>query len=167
MAIVLPHGVLFRGASEAKIRKTLVDKGNIYAVIGLPAGIFFNTGIPTCIIVLKKEHTSRDVLFIDASQDFFKDRAKNYLLKEHVDKIFKTFVERKDVEKYAHLASYEEIVQNDYNLNILRYVDSLEEEAPVDLDAAFAKLHSAQEKEQSIDTQLAKFFKELGLQGGK
>lgn len=167
MAIVLPHGVLFRGASEAKIRKTLVDKGNIYAVIGLPAGIFFNTGIPTCIIVLKKEHNSRNVLFIDASQDFFKDRAKNYLLKEHVDKIFKTFVERKDVEKYAHLASYEEIVQNDYNLNIPRYVDSVEEEAPVDLDAAFAKLQSAQEKEQSIDTQLAKFFKELGLQGGK
>lgn len=168
MAIVLPHGVLFRGASEGKIRKALLDEGNIYAVIGLPAGIFYNTGIPTCIIVLKKNHTSKDVLFIDASQDFHKDRAKNFLLPEHIDKIFKAYQERTNVDKYAYLASYEEIVKNDYNLNIPRYVDNIEAEEQIDLNAAFAALAQAQTDEQALDQKLASFYQELGLnpQGG-
>ena len=167
MAIVLPHGVLFR-AAEGQIRKALLDDGNIYAVIGLPASIFNNTGIPTCIIVLKKNHTTKDVLFIDASQDFHKDRAKNILLPEHIDKIFKAYQERTNVDKYAYLASYEEIVKNDYNLNILRYVNNIEVEAQIDLNAAFAALAQAQTDEHALDQKLASFYKELGLnpQGG-
>lgn len=131
MGIVLPHGVLFRGGAEGTIRKHLSENGSIYAVIGLPAGIFFNTGIPTCVIILKKDRTSRDILFIDASKEFRKDKAQNFLDPEHIDKIVQAYAERRDVEKFAHLASYDEIQENDYNLNIPRYVDTFEEEAGV------------------------------------
>lgn len=165
MGIVLPHGVLFRGGSEGEIRKELLKKGNIYAVIGLPAGIFFSTGIPTCIIVLKKENTNRDVLFIDASKEFKKERAKNFLLPEHLEKIFKTYVERQDVDKYAHLASFDEIEKNDFNLNIPRYVDTSEEEEEIDLQAVFRELAEIEKEEAEVDTKLAGFFKELGIDG--
>jgi len=133
MAIVLPHGVLFRGHAEEKIRKILLDNGAIDTVIGLPANIFYNTSIPTTVIILKKNRSTKDVLFIDASQEFEKGRNQNYLKSEHIDRIVDTYVKREDVEKYAHVASFEEIVENDYNLNIPRYVDTFEEEEPIDL----------------------------------
>src|SRR5699024_2622039 len=120
MAIVLPHGVLFRGAAEGVIRKKLLEDGSIYAVIGMPANLFFGTSIPTTVIILKKNRTSRDVLFIDASNDFVKEKNQNKLIEENVEKIVSTYQERKDVEKYAHLATFDEIKENDFNLNIPR-----------------------------------------------
>lgn len=167
MGIVLPHGVLFRGGSEGTIREELLKKGNIYAVIGLPAGIFFSTGIPTCIVVLKKNNTERNVLFIDASKEFRKERAKNFLDPEHIEKIFTTYTARQDVEKYAHLATFAEIEKNGFNLNIPRYVDTSEEEEEIDLQATFAELAKLEQEEKEVDAKLAEFFKELGLKFGE
>ena len=169
MAIMLPPGVLFRGASEGKIRKALLDEGNIYAVIGLPAGILFKTRHPTCIIVLKKNHTWKDVLFIDASQEFQKKRATIELMPEHLDKIFKAYQERTNVEQFAYLASYEEIVANDYNLNITNYVDATKPAIQVDLSSALASLAQAQIEDKEIDKKLDFYLNklELNLKGGR
>lgn len=131
MAIVLPHGVLFRGASEAKIRKNLIDNNLLDCVIGLPANLFYGTSIPTCIMVFKGREAkgeNRDVLFIDASNDFEKAKNKNILTDKNIDRIISTYINREEVEKYAHLATLDEIKENDYNLNIPRYVDTYEEE---------------------------------------
>ena len=154
MGIVLPHGVLFRGGAEGVIREELLKKGNIYAVIGLPAGIFFSTGIPTCIVVLKKNNPDRSVLFIDGSKEFRKERAKNFLDPEHIEKLFTTYVERKDVAKYAHLATYADIEKNGFNLNIPRYVDTSEEEEAIDLQATFAELAKLEEEEKVVEEAL-------------
>jgi type I restriction system adenine methylase (hsdM) len=135
MGIVLPHGVLFRGASEGVIRKTLLEMGAIHAVIGLPANIFFGTSIPTTVLILKKNRAARDVLFIDASKDFEKQKNQNNLRSEDIKKIVDTYKKRESIPKYAHLAGYEEIIQNDYNLNIPRYVDTFEEEVQIDIVA--------------------------------
>lgn len=133
MGIVLPHGVLFRGAAEGKIRQKLLEKGYIYAVIGLPAGIFYSTGIPTIIMVLKKERPGRDVLFIDGSKEFVKGKPQNFLDDKNIGKLFQTYKDRKDVDKFAHLASFDEIQKNEFNLNIPRYVDTFEPEPEIDL----------------------------------
>ncbi|WP_273946282.1 type I restriction-modification system subunit M, partial [Leuconostoc mesenteroides] len=133
MGIVLPHGVLFRGAAEGTIRQALLEMGAIDAVIGLPANIFYGTSIPTTVIILKKNRATRDVLFIDASSDFEKQKNQNILLPAHIEKIVKAYKEREDTDKYSHVASFEEIQENDFNLNIPRYVDTFEEEEPVDL----------------------------------
>lgn len=163
MGIVLPHGVLFRGAAEGVIRKHLLEDGSIYAVIGLPANLFFNTSIPTCVIILKKSNPNRDVLFIDASKDFVKEKTRNLLPDSAMDKIIKTYEERKDVEKYAHLATFEEIKENDFNLNIPRYVDTFEEEAPIDLEETFKELQTLEQEELELNTTLNSYFSELGL----
>ena len=134
MAIVLPHGVLFRGAAEGKIRQTIIEKNCLDAVIGLPANLFYGTSIPTTILVFKKNRTTRDVLFIDASNEFEKGKNQNNLSEENITKIIETYRNRQDVDKYAHVASLEEIKENDYNLNIPRYVDTFEEEEELDLD---------------------------------
>lgn len=133
MAIVLPHGVLFRGAAEGTIRETLLKNGSIYAVIGLPSNMFYNTSIPTCIIVLKKHREGRDVLFVDASKLYDKEKKQNVMKDEHIDKVLKLYNNRKTVDKVAYLASYEDIESNDFNLNIPRYVDTSEEEVEIDL----------------------------------
>lgn len=133
MAIILPHGVLFRGAAEGKIRQKLIDSGAIYAVIGLPANLFYNTSIPTTIIALKKNRDGRDILFIDASQQFVKGKKQNSMSPENIDHIIELYTARQDVEKEAHLATYEEIKANDYNLNIPRYVDTFEQEEQISL----------------------------------
>lgn len=163
MAIVLPHGVLFRGAAEGKIRQKLLENGMVDTVIGLPANIFFNTSIPTCILILKKNRTNKDVLFIDASQEFEKEKTQNYLTEEHITKIVQTYKDRQDIEKYAHVASFEEIEENDYNLNIPRYVDTFEEEEPVDLEEVSKELTQINQEIQEIDQEIAKYLKELGL----
>ena len=163
MGIVLPHGVLFRGAAEGTIRQHLIEDGSIYAVIGLPANLFFNTSIPTCVIILKKDNPTRDILFIDASKDFVKEKARNYLPDEAIEKILKTYNDRQDVEKYAHLASFDEIKENDFNLNIPRYVDTFEEEEPIDLDATFKELSDLSKEEAELNATLNSYFKELGL----
>ena len=133
MGIVLPHGVLFRGGTEGKIRQKLLEKGYIYAVIGLPAGIFYSTGIPTIIMVLRKDRLSRDVLFIDGSKEFFKGKPQNTMEEENIKRLFDTYQARADEDKFAHVASFDEIKENDYNLNIPRYVDTFEPEPEIDL----------------------------------
>lgn len=133
MAIVLPHGVLFRGAAEGAIRETLLMNGSIYAVIGLPSNMFYNTSIPTCIVVLKKHREGRDVLFIDASKMYEKEKKQNVMREEHIERVLELYTARKPVDKVAYLASFEDIKANDYNLNIPRYVDTSEEESEVDI----------------------------------
>ena len=130
MAIVLPHGVLFRGASEGKIRKNIIDNNMLDTVIGLPANLFYGTSIPTCVLVFKgrEARKNKDILFIDASNEFEKGKNQNKLSPENINKIIETYCNRVDVEKYAHVASLDEIKENDYNLNIPRYVDTFEEE---------------------------------------
>jgi len=137
MGIVLPHGVLFRGSAEGTIRKTLLERGAIYAVIGLPPNIFYGTSIPTVVLILKKGRAcnGRDVLFIDASDDYEKQKNQNNLRSEDIQRIIDAYKDRKNISKYAHLASYDEIVANDYNLNIPRYVDTFEEEEQIDIVA--------------------------------
>lgn len=154
MAIVLPHGVLFRGAAEGVIRKKLLEDGSIYAVIGMPANLFFGTSIPTTVIILKKNRTSRDVLFIDASNDFIKGKNQNKLSKENIEKVVSAYKERKDVEKYARLANFDEIKKNDFNLNIPRYVDTFEEEEPIDMAAIGNEIKEIRQEKQALEISL-------------
>ena len=155
MAIVLPHGVLFRGAAEQKIRQHLLEEGAIETVIGLPANIFYNTSIPTTIIILKKNRTNKDVFFIDASKEFEKGKNQNNMTEDHIAKILETYQKRENVEKFAHLASFEEIVENDYNLNIPRYVDTFEEEPVVPLTDLADQLAEIDKEIGEVEARLA------------
>lgn len=164
MAIVLPHGVLFRGAAEGSIRKTLLENGSIYAVIGLPSNMFYNTSIPTCIIVLKKHREGRDVLFIDASKLFEKEKKQNVMKEEHIDHVLELYNNRKTVEKEAYLASYDDIVANDFNLNIPRYVDTTEEEEEIDLKALTQRMRETDKQIKEENAALVGMMKELTFQ---
>lgn len=161
MAIVLPHGVLFRGAKEGKIREALLKKNQIDAIIGMPAGLFYSTGIPTVILVLKKNKTNKDVLFIDASKGFEKGKNQNILRDKDIDKIINTYKERKDVERYAHVATFDEIQENDFNLNIPRYVDTFVPEPPVDLKKVAADLHETNIEIEKTQKELVGMLKDL------
>lgn len=165
MACVAPHGVLFRGAAEGKIRQFLIEKKNyIDAIIGLPANIFYGTSIPTCILVMKKCRKDDDnILFIDASKEFEKVKTQNKLREEHIQKIIKTYRERAEIEKYSHCASLQEIKDNDYNLNIPRYVDTFEEEEEIDIKAVMAEMKSLEAKRAELDAQIDVYLKELGI----
>jgi type I restriction enzyme M protein len=165
MACVAPHGVLFRGASEGKIRQFLIEKKNyIDAIIGLPANIFYGTSIPTCILVVKKCRKEDDnILFIDASKEFEKVKTQNKLREEHIKKIITTYQERKEIEKYSHCATLQEIKDNDYNLNIPRYVDTFEEEEPIDIKAVMAEIKTLEAKRSELDVEIEGYLKELGL----
>ena len=162
-AIVCFPGVMYRGGAEQKIRKYLIDNNFVDCIIQLPDNLFFGTSIATCIMVLKKNKSENSTLFIDASKDFVKQKARNYLSDDNVEKIFKAYVERKDVEKYAHLASYDEIVENEFNLNIPRYVDTTEDEAPIDLQSEFELRKKLNDEEKILNQELNNYFKELGL----
>lgn len=163
MAIVLPHGVLFRGNAEGKIRKALLEKNQIDAIIGLPAGLFFSTGIPTIIMVLKKNKTNKDVLFIDASGEdhYEKIKKQNFLREEDINLIIDTYKKREDVDKYAHVASIDEIKENDYNLNIPRYVDTFEEEPPIDLGELTQEISQTDQEIAESEQNLLSMMKEL------
>lgn len=163
MAIVLPHGVLFRGAAEGKIRETLIGKNYLDTIIGLPANLFYGTSIPTVILVLKKNRENKDILFIDASNDFEKNKNQNNLTDENINKIIKTYKKRKDVEKYAHLASIEEIRENDFNLNIPRYVDTFEEEEPIDLEEINKLLEQDNKEIAELEAEINEQLKILGV----
>lgn len=165
MAVVLPHGVLFRGQAEVVIRKYLIkDKNYLDAVIGLPPNLFYGTSIPTCVLVFKKtRENSNDVLFIDASNDFEKGRNQNFLREEDVEKIIKTYTIRETIDKYSYVATMEDIEKNEYNLNIPRYVDIFEEEEPVDLDAIKEKVKNIDREIADIDKELKGYFEELGI----
>ena len=161
MAIVLPHGVLFRGAAEGKIREKLLRSGNIYAVIGLPANLFYNTSIPTCIIVLKKHRDGRDVLFIDASKKFNKGKKQNEMTDEHIDEVMDLYGRRETVEKESYLASFEDIEKNDFNLNIPRYVDNFEEEEEIDLQELLTDMKQTDEELEKTQGEFLSLLKEL------
>ncbi len=165
MACVLPHGVLFRGAAEGHIRKYLIEAKNyLDAVIGLPANIFYGTGIPTCILVLKKnrEH-SKDILFIDSSEHFEKIKTQNYLREEDVEKIIEIYKSRTSIDRYSYVAKLEEVKENDYNLNIPRYVNTFEEEEPVDIEAVSAELKGLENDIKATDAEIADFCNQLGI----
>ena len=163
MGIVLPHGVLFRGAAEGIIRKTLLESGAIDAVIGLPANIFFGTSIPTVVLILKKSRSLKDVLFIDASNDFEKQKNQNNLREEDIEKIVATYKNRENVEKYAHLATFEEIESNDFNLNIPRYVDTFEEEEPIDIVALSAEMVELNAEIKKTESEFLSMLDELAV----
>ena len=161
MGIVLPHGVLFRGAAEGKIRQKLLEKGMIYAVIGLPAGIFYSTGIPTIIMVLKKDRPGRDVLFIDGSKEFVKGKPQNTLTDANIERLYKAYKDRKDEEKFCHVATFEEIKDNDFNLNIPRYVDTFEPEPDVDLGELNEEMAETNKQIEANEKELLAMLKEL------
>jgi type I restriction enzyme M protein len=163
MAIILPHGVLFRGSAEERIRRKLLEDGNIDTVIGLPSNLFYSTGIPVCILVLKKCKKYDDVLFINASEYFEKGKRQNYLSDEHIDRIVDTYQFRKEEERYSRRVSMGEIEQNGFNLNISRYISTAVAEKEIDLGEVHASLVDV---EQAIDKARSKhneFLKELGL----
>lgn len=165
MAVVMPHGVLFRGAAELVIRKYLIkEKNYLDAVIGLPANIFFGTSIPTCILIFKKcREADEDILFIDASKEFEKQKNQNVLLNEHIDKIVDTYQNRTVIEKFSHKATLQEVADNDYNLNIPRYVDTFEEEEEIDIQAVMAEIKELEAKRSQLDSEIEVYLKELGL----
>ncbi len=165
MAIILPHGVLFRGGAEARIRTKLLKDGHIDTVIGLPANLFFSTGIPVCILVLKRCKKPDDVLFINASdeENFEKGKRQNRLLPEHIDKIVDTYQYRKEEERYARRVSMEEIEKNDYNLNISRYVSTAKPEPRIDIQQVNKDLHDLEKEIIEATNTHNDFLKELGL----
>jgi len=166
MAIVLPHGVLFRGGAEGKIRRYIIEKLNyLDAVIGLPPNLFYGTSIPATVLVFKKcREDDKHILFIDASREFEKGKNQNYLADEHIEKIFQTYCDRKEIEKYSHLTSLDEIKENDYNLNIPRYVDTFEEEELIDIEAVTKELKELDKKEEEINKEIAEYCEELGIE---
>jgi len=165
MACVAPHGILFRGAAEGKIRQHLIESKNFLdAVIGLPANIFYGTSIPTCILVFKKcRENPDDIFFIDASNSFEKVKTQNVLRDTDVDSIIATYAARQNVDKYAYKATLDEVKSNDYNLNIPRYVDTFEEEQHIHLDTIVASIQHEEAAIKAIDIQIAEFCKELGI----
>ena len=165
MAVVLPHGVLFRGASEGKIRKQTIDFNLLDAVIGLPANLFYGTGIPACILVFKKNRKTTDVLFIDASGDgnYEKGKNQNILRDSDIKRIVDAYRSRENIDKYSYVASKGEITENDYNLNIPRYVDTFEEEEPIDIDVVQAEIAATEKEIAEVQAKMNEFLKELGL----
>lgn len=163
MAIILPHGVLFRGGAEEKIRRKLLDDGHIDTVIGLPANLFYSTGIPVCVLVLKKCKKPDDVLFINASEQFVKGKRQNQLTAAHIDKIVGTYQDRTEEKAYSRRVTSEEIASNDYNLNISRYVSTAEQEPEIDLAATHAELVKIEDAIRTATAKHNEFLKELGL----
>ncbi len=167
VAVLLPHGVLFRGGAEEDIRKWLICSINrLDAVIGLPANLFHGTSIPVCILVLKSKRNgnSDNILFIDASNDFIKGKNQNELAPEHIEKIIDAYKRRENIEKYAHIATMDEIKANDYNLNIPRYVDTSETEEEIDLSAVTESIKDIDKEISSVAAELKKSFDELGIE---
>ncbi|HEY8746893.1 MAG TPA: type I restriction-modification system subunit M [Tepidisphaeraceae bacterium] len=163
MAIILPHGVLFRGGAEERIRRKLLEDGHIDTVIGLPANLFYSTGIPVCILVLKKCKKPDDVLFINASEQFVKGKRQNQLTAEHIDKIIKTYQTRKKEDRYSKRVTMKEIEANDYNLNISRYVSTAQDEVEIDLAATHGELVKIESAIRKATTKHNEFLRELGL----
>ena len=165
MAVILPHGALFRGGAEGHIRQYLIkDRNWLDAVIGLPANIFYGTGIPTCILVFKKCRETKDVLFVDASTCFEKGKNQNTLRPKDIDQVVDTYRSRSEVERISHRASMKEIIENDYNLNIPRYVDTFESEPEIDLAATSAEIRAIESKMAALDDAIRGFCAELGLE---
>ena len=165
MAIILPHGVLFRGGAEAKIRRKLLEDGHIDTVIGLPANLFYSTGIPVCILVLKKCKKPDDVLFINASEHFERGKRQNYLSDVHIAKIIDTYQQRPEegVERYARRVGMDEIEANDFNLNISRYISTAMDVVAINLSATHKELVEIERQVREATAKHNAFLKELGL----
>jgi type I restriction enzyme M protein len=164
MAVVVPHGVLFRGAAEGRIRKKLIEENLLDVVIGLPEKLFYGTGIPAAILVFRKHKEDDKVLFIDASGDYQDGKNQNYLRESDLQRILDTVHARQSVEKYAYLASPAEIAENDYNLNIPRYVDTFEEEEEIDLMAVRREREQLKAELARLEQQMTGYLKELGYE---
>ena len=162
MGVVVPHGVLFRGSSEGKIREKLINENLLDAVIGLPEKLFYGTGIPAAILIFKKQKSDDSVLFIDASREFKSGKNQNNLTEDNIAKIIETYRARESVDKYAYLATLQDVKDNDYNLNIPRYVDTFEEEAEIDLVAVRAEREQLKTQLAELEVEMAKYLKELG-----
>lgn len=170
VVVIVPHGVLFRGGTEGKIREQLIKENIIDAVIGLPANLFQTTTIPVAILVIDKSREKggenekrRDIFFIEASKEFKNGKAQNILAEENITKIYDTYTKRKDVEKFARKVNLDEIEENDFNLNITRYVDTFEEEAPVDIKANLKELAALEPELQKLEKQMVEYLEELGI----
>jgi len=163
VGVIAPHGVLFRGGSEGRIRRALLEENTLDAVIGLPEKLFFGTGIQAVILIFNKGRSTKNVLFIDASREFLEGTNQNKLGAEHIAKVVATYQAFKSVDKYAFLASPAKIIENDYNLNIPRYVDTFEPEAPVNLKAVQAEIADLEKELAEVRTQMAGYLRELGV----
>jgi type I restriction enzyme M protein len=170
MAVIVPHGVLFRSGAEGKIRQQLLKENIIDAVIGLPAGLFQTTGIPVAILIIDRSREvggarqdDKDVLFIEASKEFKSGKAMNTLTDENADKIFDTFINRQEIEKFSHIAKIDEIIENDYNLNITRYVDTFQEEEEIDISATIKAIEELNPQLEKLEAQMKQYLKDLGI----
>jgi len=166
VGVVVPHGVLFRGGAEGRIRKALIEENLLDTVIGLPANLFFGTGIPAAILIFRRDRADNsDVLFIDASREFQQDKSQNKIREDvEVKKIVETCQTRQNIDKYAYVASREEIAENDYNLNIPRYVDTFEEEEEIDLMAVLQEREQLKTQLAGLEVEMAGYLKELGYE---
>lgn len=160
---MVPHGVLFRGSSEGKIRQQLIAENLLDAVIGLPSNLFFGTGIPAAVLVFKRNKPDNKVLFIDGSRDYADVKTQNNLRAADIAKIVAAYTQRETVEKYAYLAGFDEIQENDFNLNIPRYVDTFEEEAEIDIGAVQAEIDGLEEELSKVKFRMVGYLEELGL----
>jgi len=165
VGVIVPHGVLFRSAAEGRIRKQFIQENLLEAVVGLPANLFFGTGIPAAILIFNKGKTQGDVLFIDASREYEDAKNQNRLTEAHLDKIVATYRTFETVDKYAYRATAQEIADNDYNLNIPRYVDTFEEEAEIDLDAVKTEIDRLEGELTTVRQKMDGYLKELGFDG--
>lgn len=170
VAVIVPHGVLFRGSSEGKIRQAFIEENILDAVIGLPANLFLNVGIPVAFLIFDKSREKgganenrKDVLFIDASKEYVSGKKQNTLSEEHINKIVDTYKNRREIEKYSHIATFDEIRENDFNLNIPRYVDTFEEEEEVDLAKVKVEIVDLENELQKVQSQMTEYLKELGV----
>ena len=170
VAVIVPHGVLFRGGAEGKIRQQLLEENIVDAVIGLPAGLFQTTGIPVAILIIDRSREKgganekkKDVLFVEASKEFKSGKAQNTLTDENIAKIVDTYKSRKEIEKFSRKVGLDEIKENDFNLNITRYVDTFEEEAQVDIHANLKQLAALEPELQKLEQQMGEYLKELGI----
>lgn len=163
VGVVVPHGVLFRGSTEGKIRQKLIEENLLDAVVGLPANLFYGTGIPAAILLFRKQKPDNTVLFIDASREYEDGKNQNRLTDTHLDKIVATYQARESVDKYAYLADFEEIKENDFNLNIPRYVDTFEEEEEIDIRAVQKEIDGIDAELAQVQEQMQGYLKELGL----
>jgi type I restriction enzyme M protein len=170
VAVIVPHGVLFRGGAEGKIRQNMLEENIIDAVIGLPAGLFQTTGIPVAILIIDRSREKggvnedkKDILFIEASKEYKANRAQNTLSKDNIKKIYDTYADRKSVDKFSRVVKPEEIKENDYNLNITRYVDTFEEEEGVDIQANLKELEKIDPELEKLEEQMDEYLKKLNL----
>ena len=162
MGVIVPHGVLFRGSAEQKIRQQLIEENLLEAVIGLPTNLFYGTGIPAAILIFNKAKTTEEILFIDASKDYEDGKRQNKLRPQDIEKIVDTYTGFKTIKKFSAVVPPEEVAENDFNLNIPRYVDTFEEEEPVDIVAVQQNIERLEDELVAVRAEMQKHLKELG-----